>query len=199
MDNYEPQTSGTHVKFGHEETDFNLRGIILFLVILVLSAILTLFIAWGLLVFFEKIEVTYIDKKPTAVQRQLSNQRGGELRKTKGELKPSPDWYNRAVDEKAIERTFAAPRLQYDDTDDMNRFVEIETTRLNSTGKDEDGSIHIPIDRAMDLVSQQGLPPVNGTFVAGPAKGDLAAVAQAAQQRLNESKAQGQPPPVRKK
>src|SRR5215510_9499495 len=193
MDSFQPQ-AGAHVKIGHEEGDFNLRGIVLFVIILILSAILTMLAALGLLKFFEWYERNH-EAKATPVQQQLSDQRGGEPMKKTGGIKPQPDWYSRCVDEQTIQRTFATPRLQYDDTADMENFLNIENARLNSTGKDADGSIHIPIDQAIDMLANKGLPPVNGTFVPGPALGDLEAVANAAQRRVNEANKQGQQPP----
>ncbi len=35
---------------------------------------------------------------------------------------------------------------------------------LSSTGKTPDGNIHIPIDRAMDILASSGLPQVSGPF-----------------------------------
>jgi hypothetical protein len=164
MDKYQPQSSGMFVKEGHEEVDFSIRGIVLFIVILVLSAILTFLAASGLMRFFEWGEKKYIDKKPTPVQKQLSDERGGEPVKKTGGVKPLPDWYDRATDEATINRTFATPRLQNDDLADMNTFRKSENARLNNTGKDPDGTIHIPISKAIDLLSKEGLPAVNGTF-----------------------------------
>jgi hypothetical protein len=163
MDNFHPQ-GGTFVKEGHQELDFNLRGIILFIVILVLSAVLTFLAAWGLMHLFEWIETKYFDVKPTAVQQQLSNERGGEPVKKTGTIRPAPDWYNRATDEATINRTFSTPILQNDDVADMDMFRNSEHERLNNTGKDADGTIHIPISQAIDALSQRGLPAVNGTF-----------------------------------
>lgn len=163
MDNFHPQ-GGTFVKEGHQELDFNLRGIILFMVVLVLSAVFTFLAAWGFMHLFEWIETKYIDVKPTPVQQQLNTERGGAPVKKTGEVRPTPDWYNRATDEATINRTFAAPILQYDDVADMNLFRNSENARLNNTGKDSDGSIHIPISQAIDILSQRGMPAVNGTF-----------------------------------
>src|SRR5215472_6618310 len=137
MDNFHPQSSGMHVRAGHEEADFSLRGIIIFIVILVLSAIFTMFAVSGLMRLFEWGEKKYIDQKSTPAQQQLSQDRG-ELAKKQG-VKPPPDWYDRAVDEKVLEKTFAAPRLQYDDATDMSSFLESEKHRLESTGKDAGG------------------------------------------------------------
>jgi hypothetical protein len=164
MDKFQPQASGMSVKEGHRELDFNLRGIVLFIVILVLSAIVTFIAAGGLLRLFEWGERKYVDVKPTPVRQQLDNERGGEPIKQVGGVKPAPDWYNRATDEAQINRTFATPRLQYDDVADMNMFRNSENERLNNAGKDADGTIHIPISQAIDIISKEGLPSVNGTF-----------------------------------
>lgn len=171
MDKYQPQTSGMVVKEGHQELDFNLRGIVLFIVVLVLSAILTFIAAGGLMRFFEWYEKTKLDVKPTPVQKQLSDERGGEPIKTTGGVKPRPDWYNRETDEDTLKRTFATPRLQYDDVADMNLFRNSENERLNHAGKDADGTIHIPISQAIDIISKEGLPAVNGTFRVEPPLG----------------------------
>ncbi|HLJ27673.1 MAG TPA: hypothetical protein VKY85_13265 [Candidatus Angelobacter sp.] len=191
MDNFQPQAGGMHLKGGHEGDEFSIRGIVLFLVILALSGVLTFIAAWALLIGFEWFETKYIDAKSTPVQRQLREQRGETPTKKEG-IKPQPDWYQREVDEKVLEKTFVTPRLQYDDAEDMKFFLDSEKRRLNSTGKDPDGSIHINIDQAIDVLSRSGLPAVNGTFTPQPPQGSLEAVAEAAQRRVNEATAQGQ-------
>jgi hypothetical protein len=189
MDNFQPQSGSAHVSAGHEEGDFSVRGIILFVIILVLSAVATFIAASGLMRLFEWAEVKYFDKPQTAVQQQLTEQRGEPA--TKAGIRPQPDWYTRAVDEEVLRKTFTTPRLQYDDTADMGDFLSKEKKWLESTGKNPDGSAHIPIDRAIDLVSKQGLPLVNGTFTSQPPLGGLEAVSEAAQRRLQEAGAQG--------
>jgi len=198
MDSYEPQ-SGMSVSAGHEEDTFSLRGIILFLVLLVVFAGLTFLAASGLMRLFEWGEKTFVDKKSTPARQQLNEQRG-ELAKREG-VRPQPDWYDREIDEKVLTKTFATPRLQYDDASDMKSFLDSEEDRLAGTGKDADGTIHIPIERAIDLLAdpKRGLPQVNGTFVPSPAYGALTDVSDAAQRRLNEAKTQGQTSNERKK
>ncbi|HEY6250489.1 MAG TPA: hypothetical protein VI685_11055 [Candidatus Angelobacter sp.] len=188
MDSYTPQ-GGMQVKSGHEESDINLRGIILFVVVLVISAGLTFAAASGLLRVFEWGEKKYIDKKPTAAQEQLHQERGDLAKKET--LKPTPDWYDREIDAKVLEKTFATPRLQDDDADDMSTFLESEKEWLANAGKDSQGNIHIPIDQAIDLLSdpKRGLPQVNGAFVPGPPLGNLTDVSEAAQRRLNQANA----------
>jgi hypothetical protein len=195
-DNYIPQTTGEHVRPGHEEADFSIRGIVLFVVVLVLSAVLTYIAAGGLLRGFEWWAKSH-EAPATPVQQELNNQRTATNGKAQG-IKPQPDWYSRAVDEKAIERTFPTPRLQYDDVADMDYFRDSELRRLESTGKDPDGSIHIPVNRAIDLLAQRGLPGVSGAF-SEPPLGNLTAVAEAAQRRLNEPKNPAQPKPAQPK
>lgn len=197
MDNFEPQAGGMHVTVGHEEDKFSVRGIVVFISLLVLSGILTFIAAGGLMHFFEWAEKKYFDKPATAAQNQLNETRG-EMASRKG-VRPQPDWYNREIDEKTLEKTFAAPRLQYDDAADMGTFRNAEDDRLNSMGKDPDGAVHIPISQAIDLLSQRGLPAVNGTFTAQPPLGGLEAVSQAAQKRLAEANAQTQQNSNRKK
>jgi hypothetical protein len=180
------------VAVGHEGGDFSVRGIVIFIVSLVLSAVATFIAAAGLMNFFEWGEAKYIDKAPSPVQRQLYEQRG-ELAAKDG-AKPQPDWYQRAVDEKVLEKTFATPRLQYDDASDMGSFYKAEKDWLDSTGKSADGSVHIPISQAIDELSQKGLPPVNGTFTPQPPLGGLLAVSEAAQNRVKAAGGQLQTP-----
>jgi hypothetical protein len=53
-----------------------------------------------------------------------------------------------------------APRLQTDPTSDLQQLLEAENAKLNSYGwiDRSAGVIRIPIDRAMDLLAQRGLP-----------------------------------------
>ena len=198
MDNFEPQSGDLQLRVGHEEDHFRIHGIVLFMIILVVSGILTFIAAGVLMRLFEWAERTYIDKPPSAVQQQLSEQRGEPA--TREGVRPQPDWYNREVDQKMLEKTFTTPRLQEDDAEDMKFFLNAEQQRLDSTGKDPDGNIHIPIDRAIDVLSgpQRGLPSVNGTFTPQPPLGSLEAVADAAKRRVGEAATPAKPATNRK-
>jgi hypothetical protein len=192
MDNFEPQGGDLRLRAAHEEGDFNLRGIILFIAILVLFAVITLMVAGVLMRLFEWAEKNYIDKPPTAAQQQLQEQRGE--RAAKEGVRPQPDWYNREIDSRVMEKTFTAPRLQDDDAADMDTFRTAEDQWLHSTAKNPDGSVHIPIDQAIDLVSKEGLPQVNGTFTAQPALGALESEAEASKQRVKQAGEQPKQP-----
>jgi len=182
MDKFETQ-SGGHLKEGHEESDLSIRGIVLFGVFLAVGGLLAFVLMIGMIWFLEKHEQT-AQAQLTPVEQQLQNQREGpkeglgkEVPAAEGELKPAPDWYGRGKMEDRLMKTFKAPRLQYDDEHDMGSFRFSEEKWLgmetpgstpnpsDSTGRLKDGSIHIPIDRAMSILAQQGLPSVSGPFL----------------------------------
>jgi hypothetical protein len=179
MDKFETQ-SGGHLKEGHEESDLSIRGIVLFGVFLAVGGVLAFVLMIGMIWYLEKTEESS-QAKLTPVEQQLQNERGAqkeglgkEVPAAEGELKPAPDWYGRGKMEDRLIKTFKAPRLQYDDEHDMRVFLVSEekwlgmepgTPPSDSTGRLPDGSIHIPIDRAMSILAQQGLPSVSGPFM----------------------------------
>jgi hypothetical protein len=78
-------------------------------------------------------------------------------------------------------KKFPEPRLEKNERVEINDFRLQEEQRLNSYGwvDEKAGVIHIPIDRAMQLLAQQGLPttPRAGTVPAS----EVNVVTQAAQ------------------
>jgi hypothetical protein len=169
MDKFETQ-SGGHLKEGHEESDLSIRGIVLFGVFLAVGGALAFVLMIGMIWGLEKWEQSR-EAKLTPMQEQLRQEReapkegvGKVIPEYPGEVKPAPDWYGRGKMDDHLSRTFKAPRLQYDDEHDMGIFRGSEDQWLSSTGKDAEGNIHIPIDRAMDILAKQGLPPVSGPF-----------------------------------
>jgi len=176
MDNFIPQTGEVHIhqKEGHEESDLSIRGIVMFLVTLGFLGILT-FVGVGVLVSDRPwVSLGWLEKKfnppqpLTPAEQRLQDERAGvgagkEARPAEGTR--GPEWYGRGQMEERLKRTFPVPRLQYDDTYDMQTFRNSEDKWLGSTGRDAEGNIHIPVDRAMDLLVQRGLPQVSGPFV----------------------------------
>lgn len=170
-DKFQTQSGGMRVKEGHEG-DFSIRGIVVFAVFLALGLVLTFIIAGVLMKVFEWGSRKYIDAGMTPVQEQLQKQREqaaepqpNQVQGEKtGQIKPSSETELRARTERTMESTFARPRLQYDDVDEMNRFRRSENDYLEQTGKDDQGNLHIPIGRAIELLSQRGLPAVSGTW-----------------------------------
>lgn len=169
MDKFETQ-SGGHIKEGHEESDLSIRGILLFGVFLAVGGMLAFVLMIGMIWYLEKTEQES-QAKLTPMEQELQKERdtpkeglGKEPPLKEGELKPAPDWYGRGKIEDHLSRTIKAPRLQYDDEHDMQIFRGSEDSWLNSTGKAPDGDIHIPINRAIEILAQRGLPSVSGPF-----------------------------------
>jgi hypothetical protein len=180
MDNFRPQSGGPPLPEGHDDSDLNIRGVVWFGAFLaaggVVAFVLMGFLMWGL----EKWEKEH-DTKLTPVQQQLQAEREqpreglGKEVAAEGEVKPAPDWYGRGKIEEHLGRTYATPLLQYNDEHDMTRFHRSESEWLASTGKTENGTIHIPVSRAMELLVQQGLPQVSGPFLPANATASSAA------------------------
>ncbi len=170
MDKFEPQSGGGHLKEGHEESDLSIRGIVLFGVFLAVGGVLAFVLMIGMIWGLEKWEKSN-EAKLTPMEQQLQTEReapkeglGKEVPAGEGEPKPAPDWFGRGAMEDHLGQTFKAPRLQYDDEHDMRTFRNSEEKWLDSTGRAADGSVHIPISRAMDILAQSGLRPVSGPF-----------------------------------
>jgi hypothetical protein len=168
-DKFETQ-SGGHIKEGHQESDISVKGVVWSGVVLAVGGI----IAFVLMIFMihglEAYEKNH-EAKMTPMEQQLHDQReepreglGKAVPASEGEVKPTPDWYGRGKMEDHLSRTIKAPRLQYDDEHDMQIFRGSEEQWLSSTGKSSDGSIHIPVSRAMEILAQRGLPQVSGPF-----------------------------------
>jgi hypothetical protein len=173
MDNFHPQSEGLHLKEGHEESDLSVRGIITFAIFLVIGGIVANIGVLALIYGFESWHKKH-DARLTPAEQQLQKQRE-VLQETEmrtplpaGEatgVKPPPDYYGREKMEEHLGRTFPQPRLQYNDTYDMGVFRTSEEDWLKSTGRDTAGNVHIPVDRAMDLLVKGGLPQVSGPYL----------------------------------
>jgi hypothetical protein len=171
MDNGKFETqSGGHIKEGHQESDVSIRGVVWSGLILAIGAALAFVLMLAMIRFMEKWEKDH-EAKLTPMEQQLQKEReplkeglGKVVPTSEGEVKPAPDWYGRGKMDEHLSRTIKTPRLQYDDEHDMGIFRGSEEKWLSSTGKSPDGSIHIPINRAMEILAQRGLPAVSGPF-----------------------------------
>jgi hypothetical protein len=169
MDNFQTQSGGS-TKEGHQESDVSVRGVVWSGIILAAGGVVAFVLMIGMIRFLEKWERDH-EAKMTPMEQQLHDQReaprtglGKETPATEGEIKPAPDWYGRGKMEDHLSQTIKGPRLQYDDEHDMGIFRGSEERWLSSTGKSPDGSIHIPVNRAMEILAQRGLPQVSGPF-----------------------------------
>jgi hypothetical protein len=168
-DKFETQ-SGGHIQEGHQESDVSVPAIVWSGVLLAVGGILAFVLMIGMIRFLENWEKDH-EAKMTPMEQQLHDQRdepkeglGKAVPTSEGEIKPPPDWYGRGKMEDHLSQTIKGPRLQYDDEHDMRVFRGSEEKWLSSTGKSPDGSIHIPVSRAMEILAQRGLPQVSGPF-----------------------------------
>jgi hypothetical protein len=170
MDNKFETQSGGHIKEGHQESDISVKGVVWSGIALAVGGMIAFVLMVGLIHGLEAYERNH-EAKLTPMEKELQQEREtpkeglGKVIPTKeGEIKPAPDWYGRGKMDEHLSRTIRAPRLQYDDEHDLQIFRGSEERWLSSTGKLPDGSIHIPINRAMEILAQRGLPQVSGPF-----------------------------------
>ena len=83
-----------------------------------------------------------------------------------------------------IKRAFPEPRLEEDERDQMNSIRLEEEKQLHSYGWTDEkaGVVHIPIERAMELTAQRGLPVYSAKAATPAGRGQEAAVTKRAKQ-----------------
>jgi hypothetical protein len=168
-DKFETQ-SGGHIKEGHQENDVSVKAIVWSGVLLALGGVIAFVLMLGMIHGLEDYEKNH-EAKLTPMEKQLQDEReapkeglGKVTPASEGEIKPAPDWFGRGKMEDHLSHTIKTPRLQYDDEHDMGVFRGSEEKWLSSTGKTAEGNIHIPINRAIEILAQRGLPQVSGPF-----------------------------------
>jgi hypothetical protein len=112
----------------HEERDVNVRAILLFGLWLFIAAVIIHIALWGFFHFLEN-RTAKQDPRPSPVAEQRPNK-------------------------------FPEPQLQPNPVGDVQRMRAREAEQLQKYGwvNRQQGVAHIPIDRAMELVVQRGLP-----------------------------------------
>src|ERR1700688_59270 len=133
---------------GHHETEFEredlgTRGVFMFMAGLVVSGIVIYFIIVGMYSFLDKYERSQMVTASPLVT-------------TKGSM-------SRVVTQEDMDKKFkdnGAPMLETNERSQLRDFLMNEEVQLNSYGwvDEKAGVAHIPIDRAMDLLVQRGLP-----------------------------------------
>jgi hypothetical protein len=125
----------------HERSDVSVRIVLIFAGTMVISALFIILFAVWLYGFLERYQKGAVP--PTMFTSPASPPQ---------ELPP-------------------APQLQISPQMDLEQFRAAEEARLNSYGwvDRQNGVVRIPIDRAMDLIAQQGLPVANPAAKPAPA------------------------------
>lgn len=153
----------------YERRDIGIPGVLYFLAGLVIAGVFVHFIVTGL---FRYLDHRYETEQPP-VSPLIKNQ--------PLDTRHLPPQYNGDYD-RYLKENFPAPHLEVDEQTELNDVRLREEKTLSTYGwvDKNAGTVHIPIDRAMDLLVQRGLPVRNQD-----------ANAQTAQSSKPQAKAQG--------
>jgi hypothetical protein len=149
--------SGGHVasrgEAQHESSDVNIKAIVGFGVFLVISGIVLHVALYGLYIFFDKMA----DKRNPPPNPMMKVERPtGDTMSAESQAETS----------RRLNRTFGGnalnPMLQVDDVHDMDMMRKAQDTQMSEYQwmNKGTGSVRIPIQRAMDLIVERGLPNV---------------------------------------
>jgi hypothetical protein len=132
---------GHETEFEHE--DLGARGIYVFMIGLVVSGVVIYFIIIGMYSFLDKYE-----------RSQMT---------TASPLLSSSGAMTRVMTQDEVDKLFkenGAPMLEIDEHTDLRKFLMDQEGQLNSYGwvDEKAGVAHIPIERAMELTVQRGVP-----------------------------------------
>jgi hypothetical protein len=152
------------ISLGYEATDANVKGIAVFLIALAIFVAVTGILCYGIGAVFN----AHMNKEDgpnskwtkTADVRQLGN------------LPSSPELQNKVSE---LTQTFPTPRLLIDDGDeDVAQMHARENLLLSNYSwiDQSKGTVRIPIERAMELIAQHGLPVAQPQETAPPMTGD---------------------------
>lgn len=135
---------------GYERNDVKITGIIVFLVALGIFVVVTAVVCYGI-----GAEINaYLNRQDGPTNKWSKTVNIREL----GNLPSNPAMQNKVAE---LTQTFPMPRLQLDDgNQDVADLHERENLLLDHyTWVDQSkGTVRIPIERAMQIIAQQGLP-----------------------------------------
>jgi hypothetical protein len=156
----------------YDRTDLSARGILMFLLGLLVAGVFIELVIWGMFRFLSHSPFFAKGNPSPMVNAQKApppKAVGLDFENTTG-VNPSG---------------FPEPRLQTDDVVDMNRLLQSERKILYAEQpfKDQNGTIHLPITEAMKLIEERGLP-------VRSAESAMGAVAQKAAPAANAAAAQ---------
>ena len=136
----QPHPANSNGNGGYERSDIGVAGVLYFLLGLLVAGLFTFFLADGI--------YSYLDKRSEAEQAPVNP------------LVTNAPENTRLIPKDYPQTEFPNPRLETDERGQLNSIRLREEETLASYGYIDKnaGTIRIPIDRAMDLVAQRGLP-----------------------------------------
>jgi hypothetical protein len=135
----------------YERRDIGVAGVIYFLVGLALFGLIAHFIATGLF--------HYLERRGEAEQTPVSPLTANAPKDTR-HLPPEYASDAESRDYEKYLKNFPAPQLEIDERNQLDKIRLDEEQTLNTYDyiDKKAGTVRIPIDRAMDLIAQRGLP-----------------------------------------
>ncbi len=145
-----PVNPGGHGDY--ERQDIGVAGILYFLLGLAVAGVFVYFIVVGI--------YSYLEKRNEAEQTPVSPLVTNAPADTR-HLPPEYKTDSEGADyDKYLEKSFPAPQLETNERTELNkiRLREEDTLSTYDYVDKNAGTVRIPIDRAMDLIAQRGLP-----------------------------------------
>src|SRR5271165_2162748 len=156
----------------YDRTDLSPRGILVFLVGLLVAGVFIELVIWGMFHFLARSPFFAKGNASPMVQTQKAAPLTAEGKDFENTRNVNPG-------------IFPEPRLQTNDVVDMNDLLQSEHRILYAEQPfaDQNGTIHLPINEAMKLIEQRGLPVKPAGAAAAPAAKPKAAAMTGQQQR----------------
>lgn len=152
---------------GFEQTDVGTKGIAVFLV----SLLILVGAIGGLCYFVGRAFNAHMDKEDGPNSKWVKSE-DAAIRQL-GNMPASPELQNKVSE---LTQTFPTPRLQTDDgNEDLAELHEREDLLLDhySWADHSKGKVRIPIERAMELIAQRGLPVAPAAQLPQPMTADV--------------------------
>src|SRR5690349_197194 len=145
--NHQTNFSKSNGHGDYERRDISVAGVLYFPLALVIGGVMVHFIAQGL---FKYLDNRFETSQPPASPL---------VKIAPSDTRRIPPQYNGDY-QKYLEDQFPAPQLEINERTELNDIRRREETILSTYGwvDQSAGTLHIPIDRAMDVLAQQGLP-----------------------------------------
>ena len=131
----------------YDRTDLSPRGILVFLVGLLLAGVFVELVLWGMFHFLARSQFFAKGNASPMLQVQKATPLKAEGADFENTRSVNPE-------------VFPEPRLQTNDVIDMDALLQSERQILYPAQPfaDQNGTIHLPINDAMKLIEQRGLP-----------------------------------------
>lgn len=147
---HEPEEHKIDASQGYEQSDVRVSGIVVFLASMAIFAAVTAIVAYGM----GKVINAWMNKEDGPTSKWTATVDIRQL----GNLPTNPEMQRKVAE---LTQQFPSPRLQTDDgNQDLTDLHQREDLLLNNYSwvNQSKGTVRIPIDRAMELIAQRGLP-----------------------------------------